>query len=951
MSGATDLDAIVQQQRRDWSGGTRSRLEEYVRGNPELLRDEAHLLDLCYSEILLRQEFGDHPTSAEYIERFPNHADAIRRQFEVHDFLEDFDSGVDVSAADTKTELETHTKTKNSGPCRPGDPYFSWAVDIPGYRVLRLIGQGGTGLVFLADQLSTRRRVAIKVMRAGSAADDELIARFEQETRAAASIRHPGIVGVLDAGFANGQHFLVMEWVEGGTLADQADGGSWSPDRVCEAVMQLADAMDAAHREGIIHRDLKPQNVLIDRDGRLRIVDFGLARFRDDFVTRTGTGQLLGTLPYMAPEQASAASLSPSGDACEKTGVTTDVYGLGAVMYFLLSGQPPHLHGSLTQTLRAVLEESPAALDPSIPVDLRKICLKCLEKSPRDRYASAAALAQDLDRYREGKPVLARPIGVFSRTLRLSKRHPKVAALTSGFVLLLLLAATGAIFAAAWLQRDRVALRKMVGRVQAAESETKRSLAESYIVQAEQIAGGLQAGRREQCVAILEELMALDSPEGLTQTQRYRVRTLTANVFAAVDLQLQTPGEDFPDQPMRRELPVEIAERDLGFEIEGYDFHSHQPLLAIWGGRELRTFDLNHFQLLSSRRHGTGKILSVDWHPVGSTLAVGCDDHFGYVFESTDLTQPTMVMEGARGWMNRVFFLPTGELVTSVNSKGRSRMFDTTAGRELLRWSGRSRRFNGDGIEGSVGDRNVSWSYLPSVLCRRLPAATADLVTHCGSISPDGRRLVLGTWEGLTVWDFTARKRIDVIPLENPYHIEFLDSETLLVQNQLGLFRVHLDASGRCVAVDDLANALARVPNRCFLEHTGASGRFIDKQSDCPGIVTVSRNSVDWTPVAKVNSADDNLADDNLADDNSATDDEINAIVESIDRAWVAQQRGPRQVEWIRRKNRSKRHTMNVGGSIQRLRFSNDSRSLWLLTPRNLVRCDLESGVVRQTIS
>ncbi|MEM9825784.1 MAG: hypothetical protein AAF958_04310, partial [Planctomycetota bacterium] len=153
-------------------------------------------------------------------------------------------------------------------------------------------------------------------------------------------------------------------------------------------------------------------------------------------------------------------------------------------------------------------------------------------------------------------------------------------------------------------------------------------------------------------------------------------------------------------------------------------------------------------------------------------------------------------------------------------------------------------------------------------------------------------------------------------------------------------------ASGRCVAVDDLANALARVPNRCFLEHTGASGRFIDKQSDCPGVVTVSRNSVDWTPVAKVNSADDNSA-----DDNSATDDEINAIVESFDRAWVAQQRGPRQVESFRRKNRSERHTMNVGGSIQQLRFSNDSRSLWLLTPRNLVRCDLESGVVRQTIS
>jgi serine/threonine-protein kinase len=308
---------------------------------------------------------------------------------------------------------------------------------IPGYEVEGVLGRGGMGVVFKARQLKLNRHVALKMLLAGAYAGSEALARFRREAEAVAALRHPNIVQVHDAGEVAGRPYFTMECVEGGSLARSLAGKPQAPQRAAELVATLASAVQFAHQSGFLHRDLKPANVLLTADNVPKIADFGLARALAAGPGLTRTGDCVGTPSYMAPEQV----LSRAG----AVGPAADVYALGSVLYELLTGRPPFNGSTVGDTIQQVIATEPtppSRLNAWVPRDLETVCLKCLQKSPARRYASAQDLADDLHRFLDDKPVLARPIGVIERAVKWARRRPAVAMLI-GAILVALVAAAG----------------------------------------------------------------------------------------------------------------------------------------------------------------------------------------------------------------------------------------------------------------------------------------------------------------------------------------------------------------------------------------------------------------------------------------------------------------------------------------------------------------------------
>src|SRR5262245_21914311 len=303
---------------------------------------------------------------------------------------------------------------------------------VPGYEVDAVLGQGGVGVGFRARDLRLGRPVGLKMLVAGAYAGPTELARCQREAEAVASLCHANIVQIHEVGDFEGRPYFTMELVDGGSLAQKLTATPPPVRWAAELVASLADAVAVAHSAGIIHRDLKPGNILLTPDGLPKITDFGLARRLEGEDRLTWTGTVVGTPSYMAPEQVSG-NIGPIGPA-------TDVYGLGAVLYELLTGRPPFRGGTALETSRQVLSDepvSPSRLNPRVPRDLDSVCLKCLQKDPRRRYASAAALAEDLRRYLLGQVVAARPVGSWERARKWIRRNPAVVSLSAAAVLVL----------------------------------------------------------------------------------------------------------------------------------------------------------------------------------------------------------------------------------------------------------------------------------------------------------------------------------------------------------------------------------------------------------------------------------------------------------------------------------------------------------------------------------
>ncbi len=326
----------------------------------------------------------------------------------------------------------------------PTDPQVPGPLDEPlvlvaGYEILQELGKGGMGIVFKARQVRLDRIVALKMMLTHGAfvrTDDRR--RFRTEAEAVARLHHPNIVQIYEVGEHKGMPFFSLEFCAGGTLDGKLDGTPWEGTRAAEMIRILADAVQHAHEHGIVHRDLKPANVLLTEDGTPKISDFGLAKKIDE-EGHTRTGAIMGTPGYMAPEQA-GGDVGPIGPG-------TDIFALGAMLYELLTGRPPFKAATIMDTVEQVLHNdpvSPRTLQPHTPRDLDTICLKCLEKEPRKRYASARELAEDLRHYLNDEPIRVRPVTRVERVVRWCRRRPAVAALY-GVIVVAALAAIGAV--------------------------------------------------------------------------------------------------------------------------------------------------------------------------------------------------------------------------------------------------------------------------------------------------------------------------------------------------------------------------------------------------------------------------------------------------------------------------------------------------------------------------
>jgi eukaryotic-like serine/threonine-protein kinase len=390
--------------------GGNPKIEEVVGAFQDADRD-ALLRELILLDRELRESRGEHPEPREYVDRFPDRVAVVAGVFRptcVHE-------------------------AATLAPTVSGSGVGEAMLGFGDYEVIEEIARGGMGVVYKARQRSLDRLVALKMTLSGPYASGEERERFRLEARAAANLEHPHIVPIHEVGEHDGRVYFTMKLVRGGTLAGEMSRLRDDPLATARLLSNVSRAIHHAHESGLLHRDLKPSNILIDDRGQPLVTDFGLAKRAGRASGLTKPGSFVGTPSYMAPEQAQGDGLAVTEAA--------DVYGLGAILYELLTGRPPFREATVLETVVQVLEREPAPpreLRPSAPRALERICLKCLEKSPAERYLSAAALADDLDRFARGEEVEAR-LGLWARARRWRRREPNLAVRLVGLAVMMAL--------------------------------------------------------------------------------------------------------------------------------------------------------------------------------------------------------------------------------------------------------------------------------------------------------------------------------------------------------------------------------------------------------------------------------------------------------------------------------------------------------------------------------
>ncbi len=476
-----------------------------------------------------------------------------------------------------------------SSPMHPGRAVLPPSHD---YEVLGEVGRGGMGVVFKARQVRLNRLVALKTILNDFASTEARI-RFQLEGEMAARIQHPNVVAIFEVGWVAERPFLVMEWVEGHSLARRLSGCPIPPQEAARLLETLARAVHAAHQQGVLHRDLKPANVLLTADGVVKIADFGLAKDLRSSRDVTQTSIAMGTPSYMAPEQTHRSK----GDI----GPPTDVYALGAIFYELLTGKPPFVGTSPLDTLMLVCTKEaspPARLRPGLPPDLETICLKCLNKLPGQRYPTAEALADDLRRFLDGRPIQARPAGWLERVLKFVRRRPALVAV-GGIALAAVLAIVGVVLS------YNVSLQDQRDNAREQEKQAKRAQADALQALLElNVSLGLSAEKiRDLPQAALWFAVAAQQAAGDPEReQANRMRWHTYSSGSPVPWRaLQLPGLDRPEwlalHPSGKWLLTAAAD-----QWALWDFAAERP--AAWPGE-------------------AATITAAAWSPDGQTLATG----------------------------------------------------------------------------------------------------------------------------------------------------------------------------------------------------------------------------------------------------------------------------------------------------------------------------------------
>jgi WD40 repeat protein len=748
---------LLRDQSERWRRGQPITVEALLKQHPQLNENEEAILDLISNEIFLRSRRGDRFDLDEYRRRFPRLAMQIELQFQLH---------------------------RAVGPSMPliGAEALP---SLPGYEILAELGRGSMGVVYKAIQTSLRRVVALKVLQPAGNQGTEAEARFRAEAEVVARMQHPNIVQLFEIGEHGGRSYFSLELLDGGTLAGKL-GGKPQPEReAARLTATLARAVHYAHQRGVIHRDLKPANVLLTADGVPKITDFGLARRLGTSQRLTQLGEVIGTPCYMAPEQARGKRSS--------VGVPADVYALGAILYEMLTGKPPFRGDGVYATLLLVSTEepeTPSDIRPGLALDLEAICLKCLKKRPAERYATAAELADDLDRYLARTPVKARPIGARERAAKWARRTPALAAL-----LVLLLLATGLLVGGGLFygirlqeQRDEAERQRDDARTARQEAEKERDIALQATHESEQQRDATrqaQAEARKRLEQARRSVYALQLSEALTTWPRDpgRARQLLEDASRCpLDLRdftwrLLARADGRPLQRLRTPGALCISVSPDGKTLATGGSDGFLRLRDTGTGLERAALDAH-----------TGRVCAVAFAPKGKLLATCGADHNVRLWDNSGSALRTLA--GHRRPVFAVAFSPSGEMLASAGEEGEIRLWNAKTGKELGTLTGHRGAVHalvfaneGKVVISAGEDRGIRFWDLAARELRGTLQGHGDRI-YCLALSPDGKVLASAGGDGaLRLWDVQTGALRLVLPghVGHAYAVAFSpDGRTLV---------------------------------------------------------------------------------------------------------------------------------------------------------------------------